>query len=85
MQSRERIHRSRALQAKESADAWYVKAPSGVVARRRPRVHRLRQRGQSAEFRKEMDILDVWFESGASWHAVLEQEPELRFPCRSLY
>ena len=27
-----------------------------------------------------MDILDVWFESGASWLAVLEQEPELRFP-----
>jgi isoleucyl-tRNA synthetase len=27
-----------------------------------------------------MDILDVWFESGASWHAVLEAEPELSFP-----
>jgi isoleucyl-tRNA synthetase len=32
------------------------------------------------EFRKEMDILDVWFESGSSWHAVLETEPELSFP-----
>jgi isoleucyl-tRNA synthetase len=27
-----------------------------------------------------MDILDVWFESGASWRAVLEVEPELHFP-----
>jgi len=27
-----------------------------------------------------MDILDVWFESGASWHAVLDAEPELRWP-----
>ncbi len=27
-----------------------------------------------------MDILDVWFESGASWHAVLDLEPELRWP-----
>jgi isoleucyl-tRNA synthetase len=27
-----------------------------------------------------MDILDVWFESGASWHAVLDAEPTLRFP-----
>ena len=27
-----------------------------------------------------MDILDVWFESGASWHAVLDVEPELRRP-----
>ena len=32
------------------------------------------------EFRKETDILDVWFDSGASWHAVLENEPELQFP-----
>jgi isoleucyl-tRNA synthetase len=27
-----------------------------------------------------MDIVDVWFESGASWHAVLEAEPELHWP-----
>ena len=32
------------------------------------------------QFLKEMDILDVWFESGASWHAVLDVEPELRWP-----
>jgi isoleucyl-tRNA synthetase len=32
------------------------------------------------QFRKEMDILDVWFESGASWHAVLDVEPELHWP-----
>ena len=31
-------------------------------------------------FRKEMDILDVWFESGASWHAVLEHDPNSTFP-----
>ncbi|HEU4981978.1 MAG TPA: isoleucine--tRNA ligase [Acidobacteriaceae bacterium] len=31
-------------------------------------------------FRKEMDILDVWFDSGISWHAVLEPDPELRWP-----
>ena len=29
--------------------------------------------GKSA-FRKEMDILDVWFDSGVSWHAVVEKE-----------
>ena len=38
-----------------------------------------------AEFRKEMDILDVWFESGASWHAVLEQEPELQLSGGPVY
>ena len=29
------------------------------------------------EFRKEMDILDVWFDSGVSWMAVCESDPEL--------
>ena len=59
---------------KESADAWYVHdaaslLPAGTAC----------DCGHT-EFRKEMDILDVWFESGSSWHAVLEAEPELTFP-----
>jgi isoleucyl-tRNA synthetase len=31
-------------------------------------------------FRKETDILDVWFDSGCSHAAVLEQRPDLRWP-----
>jgi isoleucyl-tRNA synthetase len=63
---------------RESADAWYVKTPAEML----PEGVACAACGNAdrAEFRKEMDILDVWFESGASWHAVLEQEPELRFP-----
>ncbi len=34
----------------------------------------------SRRWRKEMDILDVWFDSGTSFAAVLEQRPECRFP-----
>ncbi|HUR37543.1 MAG TPA: class I tRNA ligase family protein, partial [Terriglobales bacterium] len=33
-----------------------------------------------SEFRKEMDIIDVWFESGSSFAAVLGREPKLDFP-----
>src|SRR5438067_2336142 len=33
-----------------------------------------------AGFRKETDILDVWFDSGCSHAAVLETRPELRWP-----
>ena len=36
--------------------------------------------GELAAFRKEMDILDVWFDSGSSWNAVLVGNPELAFP-----
>jgi len=31
-------------------------------------------------WRKETDILDVWFDSGVSHYAVLKQRPELHFP-----
>jgi isoleucyl-tRNA synthetase len=62
---------------KDSADAWYVKTPEEMLPEGTACACGNSDR---AEFRKEMDILDVWFESGSSWHAVLEQEPELRFP-----
>jgi isoleucyl-tRNA synthetase len=32
------------------------------------------------EFSKETDILDVWFDSGTSWFAVCESDPELKAP-----
>jgi isoleucyl-tRNA synthetase len=57
---------------KESADAWYVHSaeellPAGTTC----------ACGHS-EFRKEMDILDVWFESGASSHAVLDFDSDVQ-------
>jgi isoleucyl-tRNA synthetase len=64
-----------ALFQKESADAWYIHTPDQLL----PAGTTCTACGH-AEFRKEMDILDVWFESGSSWHAVLDQEPELAFP-----
>ncbi|TMQ21010.1 MAG: isoleucine--tRNA ligase [Candidatus Rokuibacteriota bacterium] len=35
---------------------------------------------EGERFRKETDILDVWFDSGCSHAAVLETRPELRWP-----
>ncbi len=60
----------------ESADAWYKYSAEELL----PRGTACATCGTVDDFRKEMDILDVWFESGASWHAVLEAEPELRRP-----
>jgi isoleucyl-tRNA synthetase len=34
-------------------------------------------------FRKETDILDVWFDSGTSWFAVCESDPELQSAYKS--
>jgi isoleucyl-tRNA synthetase len=60
---------------KEGADAWYIHDAATLLAAGTS----CRGCGHK-EFRKEMDILDVWFESGASWHAVLDLEPELHSP-----
>ncbi len=60
---------------KEGADAWYAHEAAALL----PKRTACASCGHK-EFRKEMDILDVWFESGASWHAVLDLEPELHSP-----
>ena len=35
------------------------------------------------QFRKETDILDVWFDSGTSWFAVCESDPDLKAAYKS--
>ena len=62
------------LYKKEGADAWFRYdvdefLPAGVVC----------SCGKT-EFQKENDILDVWFDSGASHAAVCEEREELRAP-----
>jgi isoleucyl-tRNA synthetase len=57
----------------EGAEAWHRPAadafrPAGMVC----------ANCGKGEFRRETDILDVWFDSGASWFAVCEADPELR-------
>jgi isoleucyl-tRNA synthetase len=59
---------------KEGADAWYIHDAANLLP------NGTKCSCGNEEFRKEMDILDVWFESGASWHAVLDLEPELHWP-----
>ncbi len=60
---------------REGADAWYTHEAAALLPKDIACTH-----CGGTDFRKEMDILDVWFESGASWHAVLDLEPELTWP-----
>ena len=64
------------LFAKEGADAWYVRDAAEIL----PPGTACASCGAAAEFKKEMDILDVWFESGASQAAVLGIEKDLPWP-----
>ena len=60
---------------KESADAWYTRSASELL----PEGYRC-SKCESQEWTKETDILDVWFDSGSSSIAVLENRPGLRWP-----
>jgi len=60
---------------KESADAWYKREASELL----PENFKCEKCG-GAEFTKESDILDVWFDSGSSSIATLEARDHLRWP-----
>ena len=65
------------LFAAEGADAWYTHNAAEIL----PPGTRCPSCGATGGgFEKEMDILDVWFESGASQAAVLGVDPELPWP-----
>ena len=63
------------LFSREGADSWYRYSPEQLL----PAGTKCSKCG-STNFRKEMDIVDVWFESGSSHAAVLGREPGLPWP-----
>ena len=54
-------------------DAWHTTDLAGLL----PENSACTRCGGKS-FRKETDILDVWFDSGTSWFAVCESDPELK-------
>ncbi len=63
------------LFAKEGSDGWFAHEAAEIL----PAGTKCGKCG-GTRFRKESDIMDVWFDSGSSHTAVLEQRPELSFP-----
>jgi isoleucyl-tRNA synthetase len=64
-----------AIVEKEGADVWFTRPAAELL----PAGTSCKKCGKQ-EFEKEMDILDVWFDSGVSHAAVLKQRPELSWP-----
>lgn len=60
---------------KEGSDAWWAKTAKEIL----PEGFTCPHCGHG-EFRKETDIMDVWFDSGSSHAAVLEERKELKWP-----
>lgn len=63
------------LFTREGSDAWFAREAAEII----PKGLSCPQCGHG-EFRKEKDTMDVWFDSGSSHAAVLEANPELRWP-----
>jgi isoleucyl-tRNA synthetase len=67
------------LFAKSGADAWYTPEADALMLSGAKCTY-----CGGAQFKKEMDILDVWFESGSSYLALRVAEPEYP-PVSDLY
>ncbi len=63
------------LTVKEGSDTWFKKRVEEML----PPGFKCPKCGED-KFRKEEDIVDVWFESGVSHQAVVEKEKSLRDP-----
>jgi isoleucyl-tRNA synthetase len=73
--TKELIDRVAAYFAKEGIDYWDQVDPQELLPKNFSCPH-----CQGTEFKKEQDILDVWFDSGVSHYAVLKENKELGFP-----
>ena len=63
------------LFAKEGSDAWWAHSAEEIL----PQGTKCPKCG-GTHFRKESDIMDVWFDSGSSHAAVCKTQPELAWP-----
>ena len=58
----------------EGIEAWYTREPSALVGDARC------GKCGGGTFRREQDILDVWWDSGVSWAAVAAKDPGMGVP-----
>ncbi len=68
----ETIAHVQAIVASKGSDAWWELPVEELLP------EQYRNNGRS--YRKGTDTMDVWFDSGSSWAAVLKQREELRYP-----
>ncbi|MGJ5676231.1 MAG: isoleucine--tRNA ligase [Nostochopsis sp.] len=68
----ETIAHVQAIIAEKGSDAWWELSVEELL----PETYR----NNGRTYRKGTDTMDVWFDSGSSWAAVVKQRPELRYP-----
>lgn len=68
----ETIKHVQAIIAEKGTDAWWELSVEDLMPEK--------YRNDGRKYRKGMDTMDVWFDSGSSWASVVQQRPELRYP-----
>ncbi|AQK75403.1 Isoleucine--tRNA ligase chloroplastic/mitochondrial [Zea mays] len=68
----ETIEHIKAIVLKKGSDAWWYMTTEELLPDR--------YRDKASEYRKGTDTMDVWFDSGSSWAAVLAKRDGLNFP-----
>jgi isoleucyl-tRNA synthetase len=61
--------------AEKGSNSWFTDSPAELLKGFDPGPQFPKDK-----LRKEKDIFDVWFESGSSWHGVLQKRANLKFP-----
>ncbi len=72
----ETIDKTKKFFEKEGSSSWFLKSAEEILGKDFKCPHC----GSSKGFEKETDIMDVWFDSGTSHFAVLEEDPDLKWP-----
>jgi len=68
----ETIEHIKAIVSKKGSDAWWYMTTEELLPDK--------YRDKASEYRKGTDTMDVWFDSGSSWAAVLAKRDGLKFP-----
>ncbi|KAK4797451.1 hypothetical protein SAY86_029777 [Trapa natans] len=72
LMNEETISHIKSIIAKKGSDAWWYMKIEDLLPER--------YRGEASSYEKGTDTMDVWFDSGSSWAAVLGKRHGLHFP-----
>ncbi|CAK1238845.1 isoleucine--tRNA ligase [Fructobacillus cardui] len=63
------------LVEKHGSNVWFEREAKDLLPKGYTNEH-----SPNGQFKKEEDIMDVWFDSGSSWNGVMRQRPQLDYP-----
>ncbi|KAF9604472.1 hypothetical protein IFM89_006754 [Coptis chinensis] len=68
----ETVDHIKSIISQKGSDAWWYMSVEDLLPQR--------YRSKASEYQKGTDTMDVWFDSGSSWAAVLGKRDNLRYP-----